>query len=337
MHVLIITNNPDRASFRQRVEIYLDYLQAEGINCTVCRYPAGPVARWRLLKSSRDFDAVFLHKKRLNLLNAFVLRRCARKVIYDFDDAVMFSDKYPDTPNPKRLRDFQRTAKLADLIIAGNVYLAEHARRFNNNVKILPTGLDISEYDVKINRPNDGKMRLVWIGSKVTLSYLKEIKPALEDIGSRLKNVVLRIISDEFLDLHNMKIENRAWSQQTQACDLAECDIGLAPLSDNPFTRGKCGFKILQYAAAGLPSIASPVGVNAQIVRNGVNGCHAVAIGDWIEKISALVNNKPLRKEMGLAARQMVRPFDLDVIGRQLVALVKGAIQNQSAIDGVNV
>ena len=335
--ILVITNNPDRASFRQRIEIYLDNLRNQGINCTVCCYPKGPLTRWRLLKSSRNFDAVLLHKKRLGAFGASCLRHSARKIIYDFDDAVMFSDKKPDRPSQKRLRDFKRTAKLADLIIAGNVYLAEHAQKFNDNVKILATGLNIGEYDVKINRPNDGKIRLVWIGSKATLPYMNEIKPALEEIGSRLKNVVLRIISDEFIELQNMKVEKCDWSQQTQARDLAECDIGLAPLSDNPFARGKCGFKILQYAAAGLPSIASPVGVNAQIVRNGVNGYHAVAVGDWIEKISALVNNKPFRKEMGLAARQMVRPFDLDVIGRQLVALVKETIQNQSAIDGENI
>jgi glycosyltransferase involved in cell wall biosynthesis len=267
-----------------------------------------------------------LHKKRLGVFNAYALRRHARKIIYDFDDAVMYSDKCPDTPSPKRLRDFQRTVGLADLVIAGNVYLAEHARKFNSNVEILPTGLDTGEYDVKITRPNDGKVRLVWIGSKVTLPYLKEITPALEEIGSRLKNVVLRVISDEFIDLQNMKVEKCAWSQQTQACDLVECDIGLAPLPDNPFTRGKCGFKILQYTAAGLPSVVSPVGVNARLVRDGVNGYHAVTIKDWIEKISALVANEPLRTRMGSEAKQMICSFDLNVTGHQLVKLVKPAV-----------
>jgi glycosyltransferase involved in cell wall biosynthesis len=328
MHVLIITNNPDRASFRQRVEIYLDYLRAEGMNCTVRRFPTGPLARWRLLKSSRDFDAVFLHKKRLNPFDAFLLRRYARKVIYDFDDAVMYDDNCPDKPSPKRLRDFRRTVELADLVIAGNKYLAELARPFNNNVELLPTGLNIGEYDVKTTRPNDGKIRLVWIGGRATLPYLKEIKPALEEIGARFDNVILRIISDEFFDLESMQVDKRRWSQQTEVADLITSDIGLAPLPDNPFTRGKCGFKILQYAAAGLPTVASPVGVNAELVRDGFNGYHAITIKDWVEKVASLAHNESIRGQMGQAAGQMVRSLDSDAIGRRLIALVRDTIVN---------
>ena len=329
MNLLVITNNIQRASFRQRIEIYLDNLRNQGINCTVCCYPKGPLTRWRLLKSSRNFDAVLLHKKRLGVFGTSCLRRRARKVIYDFDDAVMFSDKHPDSLNPKRLRDFKRIIKLADLVIAGNAYLAEHARRFNDNVEILPTGLNIGEYDVKITRPNDGRIRLVWIGSKVTIPYLKEIKPALEEIGSRLKNVVLRIISDEFIDLQNMKVEKCDWSQQTQARDLAECDIGLAPLPDNLFTRGKCGFNILQYAAARLPSVASPVGINAEYVKHGSTGFLAENLSQWIGGITTLVNNPDLRKKTGLAARGKVADFDISAIGLQLYNIVNNCLKQR--------
>jgi glycosyltransferase involved in cell wall biosynthesis len=328
MHVLIITNNPDRASFRQRIEIYLDYLRAGGINCNVCRYPRSPLARWRLLRSSRDFDAVFLHKKRLNPFDALLLRRYARKVIYDFDDAVMYDDNRPDKPSRKRQMDFQRTVGLADLVVAGNEYLAEHARKFNPNVEILPTGLNLAAYDIQPARNNDDKIRLVWIGSKATLPYLEEITPALEKIGSRFDNVVLRIICDEFFDLRNMKVEKCLWTSQTEIDDLVSSDIGLAPLPDNPFTRGKCGFKILQYAAAGLPTVASPVGVNAELVRDGFNGYHAITIKDWVEKVASLAHNKSIRGQMGQAAGQMVRSLDSDAIGRRLIALVRDTIVN---------
>jgi len=328
MKLLVLSNNPDRASFRQRIEIYLDYLRAEGINSTVCRYPTSPLTRWRLLQSSRDFDAVFLHKKRLNSLDAFLLRRCARKVIYDFDDAIMYDDNRPDKSSPKRLRDFRRTVGLADRVIAGNEYLAEHAQKFNPNVSILPTGLDPASYKVKTEPNNDGKIRLVWIGSKTTLPYLEEIKPALEKIGSSIGNLVLRIICDEFFDLRNMEVEKCLWTSQTEIDDLVSSDIGLAPLPDNRFTRGKCGFKILQYAAAGLPIVASPVGVNAELVQDGVNGFHAEILEDWIEKISALVINESTRIQMGREARKMVRPFDLASIGPRLVSLVRSVIES---------
>jgi glycosyltransferase involved in cell wall biosynthesis len=114
---------------------------------------------------------------------------------------------------------------------------------------------------------------------------------------------------------------------ETEAAEIINSDIGLAPLADNNFTRGKCGFKILQYQAAGLPVVASPVGVNAELVRDGVNGYYATA--DWVDKISALVTNKQLGTLMGQAARQTVRLFDSGVIAKQLITLIKGAIQGR--------
>jgi glycosyltransferase involved in cell wall biosynthesis len=323
LNVLVISNNPERASFRQRIEIYLDNLRDNGINCEIALLPDGWLARRKLFKSSGDFDVVFLHKKRMNPLDAFVLRRSARKIIYDFDDAVMYSDQHSDTPDPKRLRDFQRTVNLADLIIAGNNYLAEHAKKFNHNVKILPTGLDVSQYNLKINPSNDGIIRLVWIGSKATLPYLREIKPALEEIGSILHNVVLRIISDEFFEMQNMKVEKYAWSSQTQIRDLAECDIGLAPLPNNRFTKGKCGFKILQYFSAAMPVVASPVGTNSDYAQENVTGFLAETSDQWIEKISMFVKNPKLRKTMGQNGRQFARQFDVSVIGKRLCEIIR--------------
>jgi len=326
--LLVITNNPDRASFRQRIGIYLDFLGSKGIDCEVERIPSGSLARRTLFKKTVNFDGVFLHKKRLNSFDAFWLRRSAQKIIYDFDDAVMYSDKNPDRPSRKRQKSFQRTVKLADMVIAGNSYLAEHARRFSPNVNVLPTGLDIQAYNLKAEPEKDGKLRLVWIGSKITLKYLAEIKPALEEIGSHFDNVVLRIICDEFLCLKNMDVEECLWSEDRQAVDLATSDIGLAPLPDNRFTRGKCGFKILQYAAAGLPVVASPVGANAEYVRDGSNGFLASDGAEWIEKISLLLKDSQLREQMGRAGRQRVKQFDLKVQGEQLVKLIKRCLAN---------
>ncbi len=328
MKLLVITNNPDRASFRQRIGMYLPMLADTGISSEIAELPKGFFKRRNFYKNAGGFDAVFLHKKRLNPFDALLLRRYARKVIYDFDDAVMYSGKHPERPSRKRLRDFRRTVGLADLVVAGNEYLAEHARKFNPNVEILPTGLDLDVYNVQPARNNDDKIRLVWIGSQATLPYLEEIRPALEKIGSSISNIVLRIICDEFSDLRNMEVDKCLWTPQTEIDDLVSSDIGLAPLPDNRFTRGKCGFKILQYAAAGLPSVASPVGINAEIIRDGLNGSHAETLGDWIEKISALVMNESLRIQMGQEARKMVRPFDLASIGPRLVLLVHRVIEN---------
>jgi len=324
--LLILSNNIARASFRQRIAVYLDTFRFNSIDCLVKQLPRWILSRHRIFTEAKNFDAVLLHKKTLNPVDAHYLKKYAKKIIYDFDDAIMFDDKHPEKPHHKRQASFGRTMMLADLVIAGNVYLAEHARRFNPNVEILPTGLDTKAYNTTAKKASDGKIRLVWIGSWPTLPHLKQISPALEKIHSHFDNVVLRIISDEFFDIQNISVEKRPWSLETEAAELVNSDIGLAPLAYDNFTRGKCGFKILQYHAAGLPVIASPVGVNAELVRNGLNGFFAIKIDDWIEKISILVANEQLRMQMGLAGRQSVAPFDSSVLAPRLVLLIKRTI-----------
>ena len=330
MNLLILTNNLNRASFRLRIMVYLDILQANGIDCQVVQLPSGNLKRRKLFKKAGDFDGVFLHRKILNLFDAFCLRRYSRKTIYDYDDALMYSDSKPGRNNWSRQRRFRRSVELSDMVIAGNSYLAEHAQKFNPRVEVLPTGLDVKAYSSERRAKNDGKIRLVWIGSKSTLKYLAEIKPALEEIGSRFDNAVLRIICDDFFDLQNMRVEKHQWHIDTEAVDLITSDIGLAPLPDDRFTRGKCGFKILQYAAAGLPIIASPVGVNAEYVSDGVTGFHAASALEWTERIGNTIKNQQLRKSMGLAARQMVEKFDVSIVGKQLYDIIdkcfRGAI-----------
>lgn len=322
MNVLVLTNNPHRPSFRQRVEIHLASLRRNGIDCEVAQFPVGVAARYRLLRRCADFDAVLLHKKRLNLVEAPLLRRFAGKIIYDFDDAVMYKARAPQRSSFSDWVRFHLTVKLADLVIAGNPYLAERARKFSANVEVLPTGLNMQDYKVPVEPRTDGKIRLVWIGSQSTLKYLAQIKPALEEIGSRFDNVVLRIIADDFFDLEKMPVEKRAWSGQSQAADLASSDIGLAPLPENRFTRGKCGFKILQYAAAGLPVIASPVGVNADYVRDKITGRLASGKQQWVDMLAELIGSPTSRSEMGRNSLEAVERFDAGVIGERLASLI---------------
>jgi len=322
MNLLILTNNLNRASFRLRVAVYLGILQANSIDCEVAQLPSGALARRKLFKKAANFDCVFLHRKTLNLFDAFWLRRYSRKIIYNFDDALMYSDSKPTRNSWSRQRRFRRSVELSDLVISGNSYLAEHAQKFNPRVEILPTGLDIKAYRSERRTKNDGKIRLVWIGSKSTLKYLAEIKPALEELGSRFDNAVLRIICDDFFDLQNMEVEKHQWHKDTEVVNLITSDIGLAPLPDDRFTRGKCGFKILQYEAAGLPVVASPLGVNAEYVCEGITGFHAKNTSQWIDKISELIENAELRRKMGQNGQARIKSFDIDEIGKRLLDLI---------------
>lgn len=328
MNVLVVTNNPTNASFRQRIKIHLDTLHENGIDCEVAKLPSGFFERRKLFKRTAGFDGVFLHRKILNLRDAFWLRRYSRKIIYDFDDAVMYSAKKPGSACLSRRRRFRRSVELADLTIAGNPYLAEHAQKFNSRVEVLPTGLDTKAYTVETKPENDGNIRLVWIGSKSTLPYLAQIKPALEEIGARFDNVILRIICDNFFDLQNMGVEKIQWRKQSEALDLMASDIGLAPLPDDRFTRGKCGYKILQYQAAGLAVVASPVGVNAEYVCDGVSGFHAIDTSQWIDKIAELIKDTELRKKMGQEGNVHVQRFDLSIVGKQLCKLMERCLED---------
>ena len=323
MKLLTITNNPHRASFRQRIGVYLDLLRANGIDCEVAPLPARFSARRRLFKRAADFDGVFLHKKGLNVLDAWSLRKYSRKIIYNFDDAVMYSDKNPGRYSRSHFVPFRRSVRLADLVITGSAYLAEHARRFNSNVEVLPIGLKVSDYRPDYRAKADDKIRLVWIGSRSTLNYLEEIKPAIQEIAARCNRVILRIICDGFPELNNVFVERRLWSMDTRGTDLATSDIGLAPLPDNRFTRGKCSFKVLEYSAAGLPVIASPVGTNSDYVKDGATGFLAAGAPQWIDRMMQLIQTPELRRKMGREGRAYAETFDISVIGERLSKSIK--------------
>ena len=321
MKLLILSNNPTRASFRQRIGVYRDLLKVDGIDSVLERIPKNLVGRWGLYRQAGGFDAVLLHKKTLNFADAKILRKFARKIIYDFDDAVMYSPKEPGKDKASRLRSFARTVGMADLVIAGNVYLAEHAKRYCGNVHVLPTGLDVKRYDITKSKPADDTIRLVWIGSKSTLRYLEQISSALSQIGRKYSHVVLRVIADAFPEIPDISIEKVSWSQEHEVDDLISSDIGLAPLEDDRFTRGKCGFKILQYFSAGLPCVASPVGMNQDLVLDNKTGILAQTESEWVAALGRLIEDWHLRSTMGTEGRRTAEEYDLDRIGRQFVKL----------------
>ncbi|MBL7215608.1 MAG: glycosyltransferase [Phycisphaerae bacterium] len=322
VNLLVVSNNPLRPSYRQRIGDFLPFLQDNGISTEVHQLPKKKFRRWSLFKSARNYDVVLLHKKCLNFFDAKILRRYSKKIIYDFDDAIMYSPQKPESDNTSHFRLFERTVRLADCVIAGNDYLAEHARRFCANVHVLPTGLNVSVYE-KPAKKVSRKIRLVWIGSQSTLRYLQDISPVLEKTAKEDIRVTLRVISDNFPLLNYMKLEKHAWSLKTQAADLLACNIGLAPLPDNRFTRGKCGFKILQYFAAGLPVIASPVGVNRDLIEKSGAGMLASTSEQWQEAIEKLVEHPQLREEMGQKARQFVKQYDTRVLAEKLCGIIQ--------------
>jgi glycosyltransferase involved in cell wall biosynthesis len=325
--ILILSNNPTRASFRQRISGYLPYLEKAGIHFEFQKLPRNFWGRLRLFRHARHFSEVLIQKKCLNFFDAKILRFYSKRIIYDFDDAIMYSPTKPESDHTSHFRLFRRTAKMADVIIAGNQYLFEHAKRFNSNVHLLETGFDLQPFRQIEKKASDGKIRLVWIGSKTTLKYLLDIKDVLEQVGKENSKIILQVISDEFFEMENMEVEKKKWSLESQVQDLVQCDIGIAPLPDNRFTKGKCGFKVLQYFAAGLPAIASPIGVNLDFIEKSAAGVTASTPEQWKDEILKMAKDAESRARFGQNAKQFVQKFDLPILSERFYKIIKNGIQ----------
>jgi glycosyltransferase involved in cell wall biosynthesis len=236
------------------------------------------------------------------------VRQRAKGIVYDFDDAVMYRNKNASSPySPTRKRRFARIVKAADHVIAGNTFLYDQARQYAKQVTVIPTAIDIKKYTPKNYNKKNTKVTVGWIGSSSTLPYLDHIKGVFEALGERYKHIELKIICDGFLDFKNIAVIKKIWNEKDEIEDLRSLDIGVMPLTDDPWSRGKCSLKILQYYGVGLPVICTPVGVNRDVVQDGVTGFWAITHDEWLEKLSVLIEDPLLRKMMGMRGGELVR------------------------------
>ena len=190
--------------------------------------------------------------------------------------------------------------------IVGNDYLADYARQFCNNVTVFPTTLDLNTIKITEHAIGD-KICIGWIGSRTTIKHIEWAAPILRKIQSKYGNkVYFKVVADVSLNIENVDIENVMWSQEIESEQLSSFDIGIMPLPDNEWTRGKCGFKGLQCMAYKIPVVMSPVGVNTKIIQDGINGYLADTENEWLEKISLLIDNATLRRQIGEKGRKTV-------------------------------
>jgi glycosyltransferase involved in cell wall biosynthesis len=239
------------------------------------------------------------------------LARTGKPLIFDFDDAIWLLDVSEANKRLSWLKDPSKTARIismADLVIAGNEYLAAYARQFNKRVEVIPTVVDTERYPLNASAiEHQGRVTIGWTGSYTSLTHLRGAIPMLEQLHQRLGDRVrFRIISDRDLLVPGLPIENVRWRSATEAADLAAIDIGIMPMPDDEWSKGKCGFKGLQYMAMGKPVVLSAVGVNNTIVQDGFNGFLAASTEEWLMKLEKLVNDSELRARLGAQARLTV-------------------------------
>ena len=286
------------------------------------------------LQRAGSFDLVWIEKEALPWLPAGlerILLAGAAPFVLDYDDAVFHAYDQHRRPWVRQLLSGKHPALMrrAALVVAGNDYLAGFARAAGaRRVEMVPTVIDLQRYPEPdfARNPSDALPCVGWIGQRVTASFLAPLAPTfqrLADEGSARFTAVG--IDAASLGLPMASIP---WTEDTEVASICGFDIGIMPLVDEPFERGKCGYKLIQYMACGLPVVASPVGVNRQIVEHGVNGFLAETPTQWKEALQTLAADAGLRQRMGQAGRRKVeQQFCIQVTGPRLAALLKGATQ----------
>jgi glycosyltransferase involved in cell wall biosynthesis len=285
-----------------RVGQYLDFLHTNGIGTAILRTPRNPWKRLAMFASLPAFDAVVLQRKLFSGFWRLFLRRCARTLILDTDDAIMFSSREDRPFSRTRSQRYKAMVDLCDRVTVGNSYLKEETLKLcpDADVTVIPTVADTDRYPVRRHR-KDERVVIGWIGSASTIKYLGIVKPVMQRLLAARPDVAFRIVSNEFPDWD--LAETRPWSRDREVDDIAGFDIGIMPLSDTPWTRGKCGYKLIQYMAAGLPVVASPVGANREIVVHEGTGFLADSPEEWERFLGCLIDSPTLRGSMGESGR----------------------------------
>jgi len=320
---------------RFRVKEFIPSFEARGVSVSLLRVPKRPLERARLYRTLSDYDLVIVQRKLLGLFDLTLVRRFAKKFVFDYDDAIMFrSSRHTNPRSPGRERKFRRMVRAADGVIAGNSYLAEQAARWTDRGKIhiIPTVVDTDEYAVKdyesekkTDRPRE--FIVGWIGTGGNLPYLKAIAPAVARVARKHGNVSLKIVCNEFFEVEGLPVIKKTWRPEDVSRDLVSFDVGVMPISDDHWTRGKCGLKVVQYLAAGVPAIVSPVGVNRDLVAPEETGLWASNPDEWEQAVETLVLDKrrggDMGERMGLSGRERVeRDFSLQSIAPRYLAIL---------------
>ncbi|MCP2043682.1 glycosyltransferase family 4 protein [Pontibacter sp. HSC-36F09] len=318
------------ASSRLRTYQYLPYFREQGIDVECSPlfddlylqqlYQKKAISKVRIIQAyisrlfklfaSAKYDLVVIEKELFPYFPAFAEQALALlkvKYIVDYDDAIFHN--YDLHPN-KWIRTLlkRKIAKVmngASLVVAGNKYLKDYAQKAGTRkTTIIPTVINTDHYTAK-NAKNQGEVIIGWIGSPTTLKYVKNIVPVLKDLRSKYP-LRLHIIGGKAGVGFDNYEEVFEWSEEAEVELIKHFDIGVMPLNDDAWEKGKCGYKLIQYMGCGLPVVGSPIGVNDEIIQDGINGYKATDLISWKQGLEKLLADKNLRETMGKEGRALV-------------------------------
>ena len=333
--LFVAAHRPDRSpSQRFRFEQYFDFLRQNGFECDFSwlvspeddsfLYKHGNYfSKFSFLKKSyhirnndlkiaENYDIIFVQREALMFRSTRFEKAFSQKskLVFDFDDAIWLMDVSEGNRNWRWLKDPSKTShiiEMSHMIFAGNRYLAEYAKQFNNNVKIIPTTIDTDYHKKKKSVSERDRICIGWAGSTTTIKHFRMAENFLLSLKNKYGDkIYFKLIGDEAYKDNQLGLKGAAWKLASEIEDLSEFDIGIMPLPDDEWSKGKCGFKGLQYMSMEIPAVMSPVGVNTEIVDDGVNGFLAAADNEWIEKLSLLIESEELRRRLGAEGRKTV-------------------------------
>ena len=307
MKVAFLIHSLGVNSCRYRVLQYLPYLKEKGIDVSIHFYKRNWVDKLKFYNTLGQYDILYIHRRLFPPLEFWYLRKKAKKIIYDFDDALMYRSSGSKNPYSfsRRVR-FAYMMKRVDFVVAGNQFLQSEVLPYTANVEVIPTSVDLSHYSLKEGFRPEAPIIIGWLGSGSTLKYLKSLLPAFEKLYQGYPHFQLKMVCDHFLESEHVPMIKKVWSSEEEESDLESFDIGIMPLSNDLWSQGKCGLKILQYYSVGIPVICTPVGVNRDLVEDGVNGFWACNEEEWKKGLLKLIKEEGLRKEMGMKGRKTV-------------------------------
>jgi glycosyltransferase involved in cell wall biosynthesis len=290
--------------------------------------------RLNVLKLIKDYDLIYIYKEVALLGPAFIENIISLKgvpIVFDLDDAIFLHSTYSSPVNRFfRLLKFPgktgTICRLATHVIAGNQYLADYSSRFNQHVSLVPTTIDTVKYAFQ-SKPAADPPVIGWSGSYSTVQHLNTLRRALMRLAEK-ESFRLRVIGTTSYEIDGVPVEAIPWRSETEIQDLRAIDIGIMPLPDDEWARGKCGLKALQYMALGIPTVCSPVGVNPTIIKDDENGLLATTEDQWIEKLTRLLHSPSLRERLGKAGRQTVEAeYSMSIHAPRVYQIFQSAVR----------
>ncbi len=332
MKVLALIERPQHVCYRYRLEAYASALFEQGLQLEALPLRQGGLPRVFRLPAAASADLVILQRKLLPRWQLHLVRHFAKRLVYDIDDAVFQRDSF-HRKGPKscrRERLFRATVLAADAVIVGNECLRRCTAQIDSTkqVYVVPTTVQPQYYHLTRHHRVGANVRLAWIGSSSTLQGLKLAQPHLWAASQKVHGLSLRLVCDRNIELDGIQVVLRPWAAATEAAELADADVGISWLPDDSWSRGKCGLKVLQYMAAGLPVVANRVGMNRHMVIHGETGLLADTPGEWADAIAQLAGDPELRRRMGAAGRRMVeQQYTVDRWGPRFARIIKQVAQ----------